>query len=316
MRKSSWILLVFWWISNPTEAQNLTLSTNDSLLIISDKTQDLLTYYHGLKPAPTGVSKQYTRSGFIHPLKTPHGQVLTQIQPKDHYHHYGLWNPWTHVLYEGDTLDFWNLNAGLGTVRFAGFINKIAGDNFQEFTALHEHVVLKNNKNEVALNERQTIKVAAPQNNAYTVDITIEMSCATSKPFKILAYRYGGLGWRTTAEWNNKNSTVLTSENKSRKDADGSTAKWCLVQGQVGNETGGILLISNPQNFNHPEPLRIWPENQYGRGDLFVNFAPTKTKDWELLPGQVYILKYRLLIFDGIRTAQDAQFEWNKYISN
>src|SRR5690606_42107088 len=44
----------------------------------------------------------YGRSGFIHPLWSPKGQVLTRVQPEDHYHHYGIWNPWTQLNYEGD----------------------------------------------------------------------------------------------------------------------------------------------------------------------------------------------------------------------
>jgi hypothetical protein len=29
-----------------------------------------------------------------------------RVQAPDHSHHYGLWNPWTKVLFEGDTVDF------------------------------------------------------------------------------------------------------------------------------------------------------------------------------------------------------------------
>ena len=42
-------------------------------------------------------------------------------------------------------------------------------------------------------------------------------------------------------------------------------------------------MLSHLENYNHPEPLRVWPEDQYGRGDLLVNFATTKTTDWTLL---------------------------------
>ena len=37
--------------------------------------------------------------------KTPSEKVLTNINPEDHWHHYGIWNPWTKVAFEGDTLE-------------------------------------------------------------------------------------------------------------------------------------------------------------------------------------------------------------------
>ena len=44
---------------------------------------------------------------------------------------------------------------------------------------------------------------------------------------------------------------------------------------------GGAVMMSYPANYNHPEPLRIWPEDSNG-GEMFAMFAPTKTKDWLL----------------------------------
>jgi hypothetical protein len=81
----------------------------DSVLTISSGDQKLLTYQFKTVYPPFGQDTNYKRSGFIHPLYTPHGQVLTRNQPPDHYHHYGIWNHWTHTANEGDTFDFWNI---------------------------------------------------------------------------------------------------------------------------------------------------------------------------------------------------------------
>ncbi len=301
-------------VKNKTETGNVLKATksNKELTLSSNGTK-LLTYHYGLKEAPEGVDQAYARSGFIHPLYTPHGQILTRIQPKDHRHHYGIWNPWTHVLYDGDTLDFWNINGKQGTVRFAGFNRVVEGPVYTEYAALHEHVVLKNNKNEVALNEVQTVRVYQSTADYYIADISSTLSCNTDNPFHILAYRYAGFGWRTTEEWDNQNSMVLTSKGKNRKEADGSTARWCIVQGKLGDDYGGAVMMSFPENYNYPEPLRIWPENQYDRGDMFANFAPTKTKDWILEPGSTYTLKYRMLVFNGKMTPEKAEEAWKNF---
>ena len=129
----------------------------------------------------------------------------------------------------------------------------------------------------------------------------------------MLEYRYGGLGWRATGKWDRYNSQVITSEGRTRKDADGSTARWCIVQGQIDNEYGGAVMMSCPSNFNHPEPLRIWPEDQYDRGDVFINFSPTKNKDWLLEPGKTYSLKYRFVVFNGKFTNDRANAEWEYF---
>ncbi|MBK7870041.1 MAG: PmoA family protein [Saprospiraceae bacterium] len=291
----------------------VTTEKKDGALITAIAGKPVLAYQYETVYPPAGVDAAYKKSGFIHPLSTLNGHILTQIQPKDHYHHYGIWNPWTHVLFEGDTLDFWNLYKKEATVRFAEFkyINNNAST--AEFQVLHEHIVLKNATEKVALNELQTIKVSSATKNYYIIDFTIDYNCATDSPFKILEYRYAGFGWRATEEWHKDNSEILTSEGKTRLDADGSTARWCIVQGALGKDYGGVVMLSHPKNFNHPEPLRVWPEEQNGRGDVFVNIAPTKTKDWLLEPGNTYTLKYRLIVFNNKISAKQAERLWKGY---
>jgi len=279
--------------------------------------KNLLRYNDATVYPPAKIDTVFKRSGFIHPLWTPHGQELTRIQAPDHYHHYGIWNPWTHVAFEKDTVDFWNLNSKQGTVRFAKLVSKTEGPVFSEIQALHEHVVFKKGFGEkVALNELQTIRVYQPEKDQdyYIVDIISQMNCATESPFNILAYRYAGMGWRTTGFWNNTNCEVLTSEGKTRKDTDGSRAKWCIVQGELpGNETGGVAFLGYPANYNFPEPMRIWTLNTNGRGDMFFNFAPTKDRNWLLEPGKTYVLKYRLVVFNGKFDQAKAESAWQGF---
>lgn len=290
----------------------------DSVLTISSGNQKLLTYQFKTVYPPAGIDTNYKRSGFIHPLYTPHGQVLTNIQPRDHYHHYGIWNPWTHTFFEGDTVDFWNIKGHQGTVRFVKFTSQKSNSKYAEYTALHEHVVFKKDGSEkVALNEWQTVRVYNPgdNNDEYVVDIRFKMSCASQSPLLIIAYRYGGLGWRATEYWDKNNSEMLTSEGKTRDNTDNTKARWIIVYGSLpGNDEGGIAMLSHPSNYNHPEPLRIWDKKANGgRGDVFANFAPTKDKDWLLEPGKTYTLKYRLVVFNGKFDAAKAEKEWKAF---
>lgn len=303
-------------ISSQTPQDNtLESKEKNGQWTIAIENQKVLGYQMAVTEAPKGENPAYRRSGYIHPLNTPSGKRLTRIQPKDHFHHYGLWNPWTHTLYEGDTLDFWNLAKEQGTVRFSKMLSHQTGPVFSAFEVLHEHVVLKNDKNKVVLNEIQKVRVTPLTETSYQLDFEISYQCNTSSPFKIIKYRYGGFGWRTTEEWDNQNSRTLSSKGKTRKNADGSTARWCIVDGKLGDGHGGAVMLSHPDNFNHPEPLRIWPEDQYERGDLFVNFATTKNTDWLFEPNQKYILRYRLIVYDNKIDSEIANIEWEKFKS-
>ena len=298
-------------------AQDIKLNI-DSVLTISFNGKPLLIYHFNTVYPPKGIDTNYKRSGFIHPLYTLNGQVLTRIQPPDHYHHYGIWNPWTHTFFEGDTVDFWNIKGRQGTVRFAKFTAKSTTSLYAEYTALHEHVVFKKDGSEkIALNEWQTVRVDEPlrHTNSYVVDITSKMQCASQSPLLIVAYRYAGLGWRATEYWNKDNSEMLTSEGKTRDNTDNTKGRWIIVYGTLpGNDEGGILMLSHPSNYNHPEPLRIWDKKANGgRGDVFANFAPTKDKDWLLEPGKTYTLKYRLVVFNGKFDANRAENAWREF---
>lgn len=285
-------------------------------LTISNNNQNLLRYNYKTVYPPQGVDTVFKRSGFIHPLWSPRGQELTRINAPDHYHHFGLWNPWTHVLFEKDTVDFWNLGSKLGTVRFANFISNTVGNVYAEYKALHEHVVFKSDGSEkVAMNEEQLVRVYEPaaNQNYYIADFVIKLSCASESPVTLLEYRYGGFGLRATEEWNKDNSQVVTSQGKKRKKADGSRARWCMVQGAVKGDHAGLVMMSYPTNYNYPEPLRVWPEDMNNRGDVFLNFSPTKNMNWELLPGREYVLKYRLLVFNDVLSNESAEAGWQGF---
>jgi hypothetical protein len=318
-KKSNEKILQYELSKQPAPAfPNIEAEDKDGSLTIHSGKTNLLRYVYKIVYPPAGIDSAFRRSGFIHPLWTPHEQELTRIQPPDHHHHYGIWNPWTHVLFEGDTVDFWNIGDKKGTVRFAKFISKTDGPVYSEFKALHEHVVFKKEGGEkIALNEIQTVRVYKPEEGSdyFIVDFTSDMKCASESPFHIVAYRYAGFGWRATEFWTKDNSEMLTSEGKTRDNTDGTKARWYIVYGQLpNNDEGGAVMLSYPGNYNHPEPLRIWDKKaNNGRGDVFANFAPTKDKDWILEPGKTYELKYRLVVFNGKFDAAKAESAWQYF---
>ncbi len=307
--------------SPSSDQDSITTNLDHLSLSILKGENPILNYRHAIQYPPEGVDPIYKRSGFIHPLWSPSGNVLTRINPPDHYHHMGIWNPWTKTHYKDQQIDFWNLSLGQGTVRFAGFNSFSSGPVFGGFSARQEHVAfLTPGEGMNLLNETwlvRTWNIRSDKNNQiYLVDLTTILSCATNYPLMLDAYRYGGgIGFRATEEWVNDNSWVLTSEGRTRKDADASRAQWVDVGGEFkGSGRSGILFLSHPSNRDHPESMRVWPPDaNAGRGDMFFEFCPIRHNDWELLPGRQYALKYRMLVYDGIISSDMADRIWNDF---
>lgn len=297
---------------------SLGLMETEKALIIRKKDKDLWQYNFGMAFPPERVDSAYARSGFVHPMWSPGGKALTRIQPPDHYHHYGLWNPWTRAAYKGETIDFWNLAEKQGTVQFANFVTKSEGPVFAGYRVLHEHLVLQNRDTpEVAMTEVQGTRIYALDEDEtyYLADISILLNPAGAHPVTLKEYRYGSLGWRATEKWNRENSEVITSEGLNRKEADGSLARWCIVQGAIDSDYASVVMMSAPSNYNHPEPLRIWPEDIYDRGDMYANFVPTKNMDWHLEAGKNYVLNYRFLVSSKKISPEAAEAAWKQFAS-
>lgn len=304
----------------------LEVVKNDSFLQIQAQTprgnNRVLRYNYALVPPPEGESPLFTRSAFIHPLWSPSGDVLTNIHPPDHIHHLGIWMPWTHTKFQGKDVDFWNLKEGQGTVRFVKFLSTTSGPVYGGFQAEHDHVALKTDQGEkVVLNEVWDVRVFNPSTSLGTgvggpeegyrlVDFKSTQRCVADSPLYQIEYRYGGFGFRAAAEWKGENAAYLTSEGKTRKDGHGTRARWCDTSGAINGKWAGVTHMSHPDNFRHPEPMRIWPEFE---NQVFFNWAPSQLGDWVMEPGKDYIFRYRLYVHEGKVNVADSERVWQDF---
>lgn len=300
---------------------NITHLKSDGNLLISRKDKPLLNYRFGVTKAPKDIDSLYQKSGFIHPLWSPNGTILSRVQPPDHIHHYGLWGPWAKTKIDDRSVDFWNLGQGEGTVLFKEFNTIESTPLFSSFIAEQQHLDFgSSDENRVAIAEDLEIKVWDLQNDSrYMIDYNSTISSPLKNGILFEAYRYGGgLGFRATKEWTYENSSVLTSEGNDRLTADGTKARWCIVSGEIApNKKSGILFLSHPENKAHPEPMRVWPvDANGGRGDVFFEFCPIRYEDWKIEPAQEYMLKYRMVVFDGDMSKEEAEEYWKYYSEN
>lgn len=272
----------------------------------------VLRYNYAPIPPPESESPLYTRSGFIHPIWTPEGKVLSRIHPSDHIHHMGFWNPWTKTEFEGRKVDFWNLKDGQGTVRFVRFATLESGPVFASLEAIQEYIDFTTPEGEgVVLNEVWAVRVwnlGEGDRRVWMWDFTTIQRCATDKPLTILKYRYGGFGFRGTSDWDKNNSDFLTSEGKTRVDGNGTRGRWCNIYGQLDEGSAGMVFLSHPENHEHPEPMRIWPE-----GDVFFGFCPVVYAEWKLVPGNEYDRQYRMIVYDGTMATDEIEQYWEAF---
>ncbi|PXA04895.1 hypothetical protein DDZ13_02725 [Coraliomargarita sinensis] len=272
--------------------------------------KDLITYQAAPLANPAG-GESFKGSNFIHPLKTPSGFTVTDSQPKDHLHHFGLWWPWKFIEHGERKILCWELQQGEGVVE--------ARNHISTPDALISESVYIDRKApggpQVRLKEITEISasdiVDAPA-RGYHLDLKISHQVVGEDPITITKYRYSGLGLRGTALWNIENSTILSSEGASRENANGKSARWIRVEGANGEGgTAGVLLMGDPSNHNHPERLRTW--NKHYNGAIFVNFNPVMGESWTFEPGETYTRNYRLFIYDGTLSTEAAEQLWQTY---
>ena len=300
-------------------------------LVLKMKNKDVLQYNTVVQRLPMYVDAAYRRNGYIHPAWSPAGNVLTNVSPVDHMHHYGIWNPWTSIDYNGKHYDLWNLGDKTGTVRFDSLYRADSGNLFADILVRHRHVIFEPQREEVSnhiwgtmrftpkiekviMDELQDIRVWNIEDGTFLWDLDFTLYPSTDLPVTLKEYRYAGLGWRATPDWTKENCEMITSEGKSRQEIDGTNARWVYITGMSPKGKSGIMFMASPKNHNFPEPLRIWDETQNGgRGDAFINFAPTKNEDWILEPGKSYDFQYRVFVFDGNITPAKAEAIWKDY---
>jgi hypothetical protein len=272
----------------------------------------VLTYHSDKTALPReDIEPIFARGGYIHPVQTPAGLVITDDYPHNHVHHHGIWAAWTNTEFEGRKPDFWNMGARTGTVEPVALDEAWSGPVHGGFRSRHAYVDLSADPPKTALHEEWEVRVytSDPERNSFWVfDLVKRHECATNSELRLPEYRYGGVGFRGSGEWDGAgNAVFLTSEGKTRIDGHATRARWCHIGGKVEGESAGIAIMDHPGNFEAPQPMRIHPS------EPFFNFAPSQAGDWAIRPGEPYLARYRFVVYDGDPNPELLNRLWNDY---
>jgi hypothetical protein len=254
----------------------------------------------------------FRRGGYLHPVYSPSGLIVTDDYPSNHKHHHGIWFPWTKTVFEGRAPDFWNMGDGKGTVEFVALDHSWSGPIHGGFRARHRFVDLTAPKPTVALNETWEVRLYRMVNSGkpfQLFELISTQQCASGSPLKLPQYHYGGLGVRGHWDWNGiENTSFLTSEGETDRVKGNSTrARWCHMGGKVASQNTGIAILGHLENFRAPQPMRLHPS------EPFFCFAPSNLGDWEIAPDHPYVSRYRFAVFDGPADRDLIERLWNDY---
>jgi len=285
--------------------------TDASALHIRVDGRSVIDFRLRAEPSRASIAPSFLRAGYIHPVFTPSGRIVTDDYPDDHPHQHGIFFAWTKTEFEGRHPDFWNMGDGTGAVELEKVEEVHSGAEKATFKARLRHVDLSGPQRKTALNELWEVTVyrAVPRMARYAMfDIGSTQECASASPLILPDYRYGGIGIRGHRDWRAKaNVSFLTSEGKDRIAGDDTTARWCSIGGRVDGQPVGLAALSHPKNFRAPQPLRIHPDDPY------FNFSPSKRGQWEIVPGRPYVSRYRFVAYDGELNAAELNSLWDDY---
>lgn len=290
-------------------ASGVQTARDDGAITISVAGRTVLRYQIAPDLPRAGIPPIFRRGGFMHPVFSPAGRIVSDSYAPNHLHHHGLWFSWTKTEFEGRRPDFWNMGQGTGTVEFAAVEETWSGAAQGGFEARHRFVDLSAPEPKVVLHETWRVTVHGAGENANVFDLTSTQQCATDSPLRLPEYHYGGLGFRGHRAWDGADKTFfLTSQGETdRLRGNATRARWCHIGGAVDGALTGIAMLGHPQNFRAPQPMRLHPD------EPFFCFAPSQMGDWQIAPGETYISRYRFVVQDGAPDADELNRLWNDY---
>jgi len=255
-------------------------------------------------------------SAFIHPLRTPSGFAVTDFQPPDHLHHFGIWWPWKFVEVDGRRHITWELQMGEGEHR-AKSARLVSHENSKLTWEFHNETLVKTKGEETrpVIAEHTVASLYHDEEAAaHVLDLEIRHT-PVGPAVTIPAHRYSGFCWRGPASWNKDTSEMLTSGGMDRDHANATPARWAMVTGPTPTGQATVLILSAAASIaGGEEKLRVWG-SQAHQGVPFINFNPVSGHPQALTEENKAVShrRYRVIATDRKLDAAAAEKAWHEF---
>ena len=294
-----------------SDAPTVTLKRQGDVLDFTTNGKAFARYQGGAGELPAGLGEELRRGGYLTNLLTASGALVTEDYPTKHKHHHGIWHAWTKTSFAGHTPDFWNMGDKKATIQAVAIDATWDGVLCAGVRARHRYTDLSapDGKPLDVLIEAYEAVIHAPRpGSPVLIDLSIVHTCATDQPLTLPPYHYGGIGMRGHAEWDGvENCRYLTSEGKDRSNGHLTRSRWCWMGGKVDGRTAGLLILDHPQNFRHPQPMRIHPD------EPFFCYAPQQLGEFTIAPDKPFNARYRIAAWDGEPDAAAFERLWTDF---
>jgi len=259
----------------------------------------------------------------IWPIFGPSGQAMTRQYPlgeklptekDDHPHHRSLW--FNHGLVNGK--DFW-LEPRRGGP--ADKDNQIVHREFAELASGPTARVVAQNDwisgGEKVCEEVRTIEFGADEHGRW-LDFLVEVT-ASEGELVFGDTKEGSFGIRVPGTMDveaKKGGRILNSNGQRDDDAWGRSAEWVDYHGPVEGKPAGIVIFDMPDSFRHPAKWHVrtyglFAANPFGERDFPE--GPPKQGAAKLAQGDKLRLHYRVLFYDGERSADEIAAIYKEY---
>lgn len=314
--------------------KGVVCAETDNAIKVSVAGKPVLTYNKATLTGPVGTESYYARSGHIHPIYNPAGQVVSGDFPSDHLHQHALFFAWTKCEFEGHPVEFWNQKLELGRIQHDKVLSVESGETEGGFAVQMLYLDRKNaNHPKPVLRETWTVRVYNDSKEYFRFDITSKHECVGDSPLKIEEYHYGGMAIRGSNEWIDtdlgsriqalekaaqehpdkslpplyRHYDYLTSEGNAWNAGNHSRPNWVSLYGKLGGKPTGIAVLSHSDNFRSPQPVRLHPSMPY------FCYAPMYLGEFEIAPGKPYVSTYRYVVHLGAPDTVKLDKEWRRF---
>lgn len=252
------------------------------------------------------------RKPHVHPVATPSGRVLSEVEPSDHPWQRGLW--FAVKLVDGD--NFWEEwpreldPGGWGIQRHLGPPQR-HGDSL-----VGDLEWIRPDRSTVALREHRRLTHVPIDDDAYAIDWDVTLTSDVDvlldrTPHDGTWGGYSGLAFRGRSDWDD--TRLLLDDGEARDRAAPVASRWCDLSGA----DAGICILDHSGNPSHPVPFyaSCRAGDGYGSGwanTLYPSFL------WHgpvvLTGGSPLRLRSRVVVHDGRWDAERAGRAWSGYV--
>lgn len=292
----------------PNESGGVSVADDGKHLTVRIASKPVLTYNCAVVASPNPKEPYYARSGYIHPLVSPSGKVVTDDFNPDHAHQHGIMFAWRKTTCEGRTTNGWDQKAGLGKVEHVKVEGVGGGPVFGFFAVrLHHLDLTAPGGPKPILDEVWRVRVEN-HSDRFLVDLESTQNCASKSPVTVDEMHYGGLMIRGGVSWSKqRNFDYLTSDGKTNKDGNHTRPRWADLSGPIEDGACGVLALDHPSNFRFPQPVRLHPTMPY------FCFTPAVLGSFAIEAGKPYVSQYRFVVYDGRIVPKAAERLWTDY---